>query len=215
MKKTLLIIAVTVIGLTTNLTAQDNCIEKGKFIVDAYYGYPYVAGEWVKSTYNSTTNNTNIESVRNLNHIGGKLEYMISDNIGIGLEYTYASVKAKYKEENTTMNSFGSSVTTINHYTVQLYKQRILGRINFHFATTKQLDPYATIGFGYKVSLLKSNNPNDAESISAFNKNFSNLLPVAIRFGVGLRYFITPNFGLNVEAGVGGPSVQGGVTVKF
>jgi len=215
MKKTLLIIAVTVIGLTTNLKAQDNCIEKGKFIVDAFYGYPYVAGAWVKSTYNSTTNNTNIESVRNLNHIGGKLEYMISDNIGIGLEYTYASVKAKYKEENTTVNSFGSSVTTINHYTVQLYKQRILGRINFHFATTKQLDPYATIGFGYKVSLLKSNNPNDAESISAFNKNFSNLLPVAIRFGVGLRYFITPNFGLNVEAGVGGPSVQGGVTVKF
>jgi outer membrane protein W len=215
MKKTLLIIAVTVIGLTTNLKAQDNCIEKGKFIVDAFYGYPYVAGEWVKSTYNSTTNNTNIESVRNLNHIGGKFEYMISDNIGIGLEYTYASVKAKYKEENTTVNGFGSSVTTINHYTVQLYKQRILGRINFHFATTKQVDPYATIGFGYKVSLLKSNNPNDAESISAFNKNFSNLLPVAIRFGVGLRYFITPNFGLNVEAGIGGPSVQGGVTVKF
>lgn len=215
MKKTLLIIAVTVIGLITNLKAQDNCIEKGKFIVDAFYGYPYVAGARVKSTYNSTTNNTNVVSVRNLNHIGGKFEYMINEKIGLGIEYTYAAVTAEYTEQYTKVNSIGQSVTTTDNYKVTLYKQRILGRMNFHFATTKQLDPYATVGFGYKVSLLKSTDPNDAETISTFNKSFANLLPIAIRFGVGLRYFITPNFGLNVEAGIGGPSVQGGVTVKF
>jgi opacity protein-like surface antigen len=197
--------------------SSTNCIEKGKFIVDVYYGYPYVMGTYVKSVFinnNNNGNNSSVESVRNWNHIGGKFEYMLSDKIGIGLEYTYASVDIKYFENKNVLQN-NQYVNKTFHYKATLYKQRVLARINFHFGTTDKFDPYGTIGFGYKTSLLKSNNTDDQKSINDFNSTFSNLFPIAFRFGIGARYFFTENFGLNVEAGIGGPSVQGGVTVKF
>ncbi len=200
----------------TNDNSSGNCVEKGNFIVDAYYGYPYVMGTYVKSVFttNNNGNNSSVESVRNWNHIGGKFEYMLNDEIGIGLEYTYAAVDINYYEDKSVLQN-NQYVTKTFHYKATLYKQRALARINFHFATSEKFDPYATIGFGYKTSLLKSNNPDDQQTVNDFNTTFSNLFPISFRFGIGARYFFTKNFGINMEAGIGGPSIQGGVSVKF
>lgn len=223
MKTYILFIALILHLFVTKNIAQEKkedailCIKKDDIIIDGFYGLPYVAGSYAKSVFTTNTSgiNNNIESVKNLNHVGGKFEYMITKDIGIGLEYTYASVNIKYLQENITVNSNGQNTSKIYHYKASLYKQRILGKVNFHFGTTKKFDPYGTLGFGYKVSKLKSNNPDDAQSVSAFNNTFSNLFPFALRFGIGIRYFFTQNIGLNIETGIGGPTIQAGVTLKF
>lgn len=191
------------------------CVKKDNIIIDGYYGAPYVMGSYVKSVFENSSNSSSIEAVKNLNHFGGKFEYMLSESIGVGLEYTYAAVNINYKVDKTILNSNGQALNQTYHYKASLYKQRILGRVNFHFETTDKIDPYGTIGFGYKTSRLKSNNPDDQIEVAAFNASFSNFFPVSYRLGIGLRYFFTPEFGLNIEGGFGGPTVQGGLTLKF
>lgn len=195
-------------------TEKQFCVNKGDFIIDAFYGYPYVLGNAIKEAFkpsNNAVNNTNVISITNLNHIGAKFEYMVTEDIGLGLEYTFAGVYMNYYNENTTTNG----LIVKGFYDASLTKQRILGRVNFHYATTAHFDPYACIGAGYKNSVLKTNNPFDNELVDTFNAGILNAFPVSFRLGLGLRYFFNDNIGLNIEAGIGGPSVQGGLTVKF
>ncbi|MES2134111.1 MAG: outer membrane beta-barrel protein [Bacteroidota bacterium] len=207
------------------LSAQDEsekCVGKGKFIIDAYYGYPYLAGKYVKDVANNNNNFNNSNGyssngdlqVSNLNHIGGKCEYMLNRMLGLGLEYSFAAVTGKYSEISTGYQN-GTYVNQINHYTARMTKQRFLAKINIHFATSKYLDPYATAGLGYKVALVTSDNPNDQNSVYDVNHSFLNVVPVAFRLGIGLRYFFIKNIGICAEAGIGGPLIQGGLCGKF
>jgi hypothetical protein len=198
---------------------EGNCVREGMFIFDGYYGYPYIVGSYIKTVFNADKNNTtlgeaSVVSVKNINHIGGKFEYMVNDIIGIGLEYSYAGVFMKYNSNYTEIEN-GVLITKRGLFDASLTKQRILGKVNFHFETSKKLDSYATIGIGYKTSILKSNNLDDALAVAVFNSSFSNFIPVAIRMGAGLRFFFTKNIGLNIEAGIGGPLVQAGLSGKF
>jgi opacity protein-like surface antigen len=135
---------------------------------------------------------------------------MINKLVGLGAEYTYARVTDTYTDSyNTVVN--GQSVIKYGVFNESLIKQRFLLKVNFHFATTSSLDPYATAGFGYKVTKFSSDNPNvNTTDVSVFN-----VLPVAFRMGAGLRWFFTDNIGLAIEAGIGGPLIQGGLTAKF
>lgn len=189
---------------------SEKCIGEGKFIVDGYYGYPYVMGSLIKDYYGSNNGNLGDEKVVNYNHMGGKFEYLINDMVGMGIDYTYAKALYTYTDSYyTTVN--GQSTIKYDRFTESLTKQRFLLRVNVHFATTAELDPYATAGVGYKQTIFKTNNPNNYN----YDLSFYNAFPVAFRLGAGLRWFFTDNIGVNVEAGIGGPAVQGGVCLKF
>ncbi|MDF2451109.1 MAG: hypothetical protein K0S26_613, partial [Bacteroidota bacterium] len=180
---------------------------------DAFYGYPYVVGKYIK-TIVSESGSGSID-VTNLNHIGGRFEYMVNDIIGLGLEYTYASVTAKYIETHSVYNYSTNQYETQNdYYTLGFNKQRVLGKINIHFATTKNLDPYATGGIGYKLTNVYSNNIDDQEAVNNVS-NTMNIIPVAFRLGIGMRYYFIKNMGVGIEAGLGGPAVQIGLSGKF
>jgi opacity protein-like surface antigen len=202
------------------LTAQDSlktknselCIEKGKFVIDAFYGMPYLTGSVIKTVLDNSTGST-VASISNLNHIGGKFEYMINDNIGLGLEYTYAAVSAKYNYVRNYTNN-NQNFTVLESYNAKLTKQRLLVRVNFHFNTTEKLDVYGTAGLGYKKSQLKTDNLYNTLEVISFNTSI-NLVPISIRGGIGMRYFFTQNIGINAELGIGGPLIQAGLTGKF
>ncbi len=227
MKKTSLVIALIGLILSTSyLKAQtsdksdesDKCVGQGRFIFDAYYGYPYMFGRYVKQVIdeeNTNGNNTSNASVKNLNHLGFKFEYMINKLVGLGLDYTYAQVSGKYTETNSVYQSGGNYTYQTNNYNVLLKKQRLLARINFHVGTSKFLDPYATAGLGYKISILSSDNPYDQQDVNDINNSIINTFPIAFRLGFGLRYFPTKNFGICAEAGIGGPVIQAGLCGKF
>lgn len=220
MKKTTTLITALVILIVSsvNLNAQEkeeesNCVRKGKIIIDPYYGYPYMFGRYIETIIAESGENI---GVTNTNHLGFKAEYMVTKMIGIGVDYTFAKVIGKYSETNSVYNpNNGLYNNQTTNYTASITKQRILVKINIHFATSKYLDPYAVGGIGYKTSVISSDNPGDQEAVNELNASFLNILPVSFRLGVGLRYYFIKNLGVAVEAGVGGPVIQGGLSLKF
>ena len=187
--------------MSTNSFAQNkggssgNCVKQGDVIIDGFYGYPYLVGAVLKAAVNSTPQTS--LTVHNFGTVGGKLEYMISDKVGIGAEFTYSNANAKYQDSINAPT-----------YTAGVKKIRVLGRFNFHFATTSSIDPYFTIGMGYKNTSYYDNQPGYAYT-------WPNLIPVAVRIGVGLHYYFTDFLGLNAELGIGGPMMQAGLSFKF
>lgn len=204
--------------LFTNSKAQDNsesdkCVKEGTFIIDGFYGYPYYIGKYVNDISKDNSTSTDYTNVTNLNHLGGKFEYMLNKVVGLGLEYTYASVNAKYNETRT-VNVGGVNQLQTTNYTASITKQRILAKVNIHFATSKYLDPYATGGIGYKGVLAKTDNPYEVQDTQDLNQ-LLNILPISFRLGIGLRYYFIKNLGVGIEAGLGGPIIQGGLSLKF
>lgn len=221
MKRTTVFIStlVILIASTCNLNAQNdkpetsNCVGKGKIIIDPYYGYPYLFGKYIETVIAESGENV---GVTNINHLGFKAEYMVTKMIGIGVDYTYASVIGKYSQTNSVYNpNTGLYSNQTNNYTASITKQRILAKINIHFATSKYLDPYAVGGIGYKQSIVRSDNIDDQDAVNELNNSILNAFPISFRLGIGLRYYFIKNLGIAVEAGIGGPIIQGGLSLKF
>jgi opacity protein-like surface antigen len=220
MKKTAtLITSIFILIISTDkLNAQEkaetsNCVGKGKIIIDPYYGYPYLFGKYIETIIAESGENI---GVTNTNHLGIKAEYMVTKMIGIGVDYTYAKVTGSYSETNSVYNpSLGTYANQTENYTASITKQRILAKINIHFATSKYLDPYAVGGIGYKNSIVRSDNIDDQESVNELNTSILNAFPISFRLGIGLRYYFIKNLGIAVEAGIGGPIIQGGLSLKF
>ncbi|MBK6985462.1 MAG: outer membrane beta-barrel protein [Bacteroidetes bacterium] len=220
MKKAITLITSLLILIvsTVNLNAQEkaetsNCVGKGKIIIDPYYGYPYLFGKYIQTVIAESGENI---GVTNTNHLGIKAEYMVTKMIGIGVDYTYAKVIGSYSETNSVYNpSLGIYVDQTEKYTASITKQRILAKINIHFATSKYLDPYAVGGIGYKNSVVRSDNVNDQDDVNDLNSSILNAFPISFRLGIGLRYYFIKNLGVAVEAGIGGPIIQGGLSLKF
>ena len=59
--------------------------------------------------------------------------------------------------------------------------------------------------------MLKSSDPNNSYSTSG--AAFS--IPLSVRVGLGMNYFFTENIGMNLEFGLGGPLIQGGLALAF
>ncbi len=167
--------------------SPDYSIEQGVVIVDAFYGYPYYNGIILKTLYQ------NVGNFRTTNHLGAKIEYMITDEIGLGLEITYAKASINYRD------------SLLQKY-AEISKLRVLAKINYHFETDiSAVDPYLTAGFGVRKNTSYQNGIDLSRD----------LFPVAIRVGAGMRYFFTDGVGANVEVGIGGPLMQGGVSFRF
>ncbi len=191
-----LIIATHVLKAQNNNKEDEKCVKQGKFIIDAYYGYPYIFGEYIfQFSFTDINGNANEFAVHN--HLGGKFEYMVNKSIGLEIDYNCASATAK-----------GS-------YTSKIVTHRMLAKINIHFSTSKYLDPYATGGIGYENSLASSEHPNEQEKVAEINNEIQNILPISYRLGLGLRYYFIKNLGICVEAGIGGPILQAGLSGKF
>lgn len=172
--------------------ANMNTVKKGTIIVDGFYGWPYFNALLLRSVIG----NTNLK-YRNTNHIGIKAEYMISDNISLGGEFSYADAAIQY--QTSTSGKFAEAGIT---------KLRILGRFNYHFATSTNLDPYFTVGTGYKKTVYyDTGNSNYRETF--------NLFPVAFKLGIGVRYFFNDLIGMHTEFGIGGPLIHAGLCVKL
>ncbi|MES2140760.1 MAG: outer membrane beta-barrel protein [Bacteroidota bacterium] len=172
-------------------TSSGNSVEEGTIIIDGFYGFPYFNGSALRALFSNTVGN-----VRNTNHLGAKVEYMVTDAIGLGVEFTYANATVSYRD------------SLYRTYTAGISKLRVLGKMNYHFATDENMDPYLTFGAGIKQTTFYDNSTNGVKWTGF-------LFPVAIRVGVGMRYFFTDVVGVNAEVGLGGPLMQAGVSFRF
>lgn len=196
-----------IVGISSNAFSQSEededegtggniSVEQGDIQVRAYYGFPYVAGALVKAAVASDDSLVNVQA-RNTNHIGGSVQFMVSEEIGLGVDYTFAKTSLTYDDG-------------FDKYKISLTKHRITALMSYHFAIGEAVDPYFNVGAGYKVNMLKIDDPgyDDSEVVPQ-------AIPVSFRLGIGLNYFFTENIGINAEVGIGGPIAQLGLTFNF
>jgi len=165
---------------------------------------------WSNTAKTTLTDDNSVDvKVGSIGPLGGKLEYMVSDKVGAGIEINYANTSVKWTENTTDGN--GNNVSY--QYDFSIPRMRLMFCFNLHFGSSENFDGFWRIGAGYSSLSWKytTNDPNYNDEQINFN-----LFPIAFRTAIGGRYFFSENFGLNAELGLGGgPLVAFGISTKF
>jgi opacity protein-like surface antigen len=211
MKKVLLIAFSAFMMSTSSVSAQ--VLEKGNVMIDLYYGYPNVS-------YATFLLMVDIDQEKDYNIIGGvgplgiSGEYMLADKIGLGVDMAYNSTSLSGSKVSSVYNETTMIFEDVTYeYELRTAKFGAMVTFNYHFVNTDALDVYCMVGAGYKhINYTSSGTePNyNGETATV------GVIPVASRFGLGIRFFFTDNIGLNLGVGLGqGGIIKGGFTVKF
>lgn len=208
MKKLLLVL--TIIAGTTFSASAQSPVMKGNILIDAGIGWP--TGNVIFSDDGDGTWE-NYSRTGGPFAFGGRLEYMVADGFGIGLDGNYVTTGYSYDQEFTTQvfdpntGNFSDSSYTEN-YGLTTKRMRVMLRMNKHIVQNDLVDAYIGAGFGYKYVNRKVEGIEDEQDGA--------LLPVAFRLAFGARFFFTENIGAHVELGAwGGAPLQMGLSFKF
>lgn len=214
MKKLLTLVGAICFGSVLNAQTP---VEQGNFIIDGYAGIP----NWANSIlYNNVEIDETQSDVRNYKvnggflSYGGRFEYMVADNMGIGADVNYEVSGFNYDYTSSVYNE-----TTMTYedrdYNIdyKAKKLRIMARLNYHFVQNERVDVYSGFAGGYKMvnRSTETNDPayDDSELSGA-------LIPVSLRLAIGTRVYFTDNIGAMVELGAfGGALLQFGLSAKF
>ena len=198
MKKLILSVAVFALSLTS-FKANAQAVEEGKILIDTYYGFPNLYTTIFKAAYSNYTD----ASVSGLGPLGVRGEYLFTDKIGLGLDLCYSSMSLSYND---------NTVIPTTTYKASTKKIGAMVTFNYHFANHDNFDAYFITGVGVNNRSFSYSDP----SMGTVSSTGTNAIPVAARVGVGMRYFFTPNIGLNLGLGLGqGSLINGGLSFKI
>ena len=214
MKTILSLILLCFISMKTIAKNSDSAaFNAGKIILSMGYGYPSLE----QSQYGGIDPNYSFISFTKNNygpfHFRG--EYGLTNKIGIGISMNYDNYGGTMKEVHTINHSNGIT----EYYTSQKTTSSFTGliRFNYHFATTKKLDPYLAVGGGFRTTTnsFTTNDPNG--SLSQYNLITISRTPSNISFEslVGLKYYFSKNIGIYSEIGISKSVIQIGLSVGF
>ncbi len=202
-KKVTILLSVIAMGFGINANAQ--AVSEGNIMIDAYYGYPNFG-----KTFTKSLNGIDGIKTTGIGPMGARAEYMVADKFGIGVDFIYNSINA-----TGTIDSLAADgQTVVETYKITTFMQRYRPqiRMNYHFTANDQLDAYFGVGVGANVRRIgvRTDYPGyDIPKVSGA------LIPVSMRIALGMRYFFTDNIGANLELGLGGPFLSGGLSIKF
>lgn len=195
MKKIILSLSL-VFGALFNSNVKAQAIQEGNILIDTYYGFPNLYSTVLKAAYETYTD----ISISSLGPVGLRGEYLFTDKIGLGLDFCYSNMNLSYTDIST------------GTYKVGTYKIGGMVTFNYHFADHNNFDAFFTTGVGFNNRTFTYSDP----SMGTVSSSGFNAIPVAARVGVGMRYFFTPNLGLNLGLGLGqGSLLNGGVSFKL
>ncbi len=221
MKKILLFLGVVALSSTTMAQTQ---VGQGDFIIDPYIGVP----NWANSTLYNRANISDSSSITDykLNggmiSYGGRLEYMLSDDFGIGADINYEVSGFNYNDTRSVYDE--TTMTYVDqkyNYDYKARKLRAMVRLNYHFVQNDRVDAYTAFAAGYKniKRTTESTDPNfDSNSEGGLFSGDNNgaIFPISLRLALGTRVYFTDNIGAHVELGIfGGSIIQFGVSVKL
>lgn len=137
-----------------------------------------------------------------------KYEYGVTDRIGLGISFAYATNEWSYRYESTD----GQGNTVYYNESTERDTYSVLARFNYHFGNSERFDPYFGFGLGYRDANWKSNTtgPDGGSGV-----DLKSLMPFGFEFTLGARYFFTDNIGLYAEVGGAKSVLQGGLVAKF
>lgn len=186
---------------------------EGSFVIDPYYGGPNFGKTLVSVIAENTNQDVHLHR-RAIGPAGIRLEYLLDDSFGIGVDVIYNSIEGRYKEENQEFDTTSQmNVKVIDNYAVRLSRLRIQARFNYHFAITNPaVDVYLGVGGGSNTRFFEyTKNGEDEENVNLP----ATLFPVSMRLCGGFRYYFNQYIGLNAEFGLGGPVISGGLSLNF
>jgi len=188
----------------------DGILQKGNIIVDAYYGFPNLWTVILKAGYLDGSETSS--SWGSSGPLGVKVEYMISNKMGVGLDINYATSWVQWTEAKSIYDSnTGNYVDVLYNYKVNVPRIGIMPRFYYHFLNHKNFEMYGSAAIGYRSTSFNytSNNPDPSWESDLTT------IPIGYRMAVGGRFFFTKNIGLNFECGIGGALITAGLAGKF
>jgi hypothetical protein len=210
-------LALTLIFSCIIFKSNAQSLEKGDILIDGYYGLinlysvAYIPLFVINNPSDMITN-------KSIGPIGFRIERMETEKFGIGLDLAYNSSEVTYvntEDFYSNPNASNNIDSVTGKYHINTYKSSKLGALlsfNIHFANTEKLDAYLTMGLGYGNRKIQESSTDPL--ILTSNRNA--LLPISEKFGLGMRYFFTPNIGGNFAVNIGqGGLLNFGLTIKL
>ena len=156
-----------------------------------------------------------IDSVQGLNAkttpgLSGTVDFGITDRISLGIAHFYQGSKVTWN--SYTDSTSGNAVIFTGNFYAKILRQNTGVRALFHFGSNDNVDPYFGIRIGYSYWRVTSNVEN-IRRLADFARLGNHLLPQAI---FGIRYFFSPNIGVNGEFALGFPYyLSAGLNIRF
>jgi hypothetical protein len=212
MRKILLFMGAVALSATSMAQTQ---VGQGDIIIDPYIGVPNWANSILYDQVDGdATNVTDYKVNGGMLSYGGRVEYMLSDDFGVGVDVNYEVSGFNYNDLRSVYDESTMTYQDVKYnYDYKAKKLRAMFRLNYHFVQNERVDAYTAFAGGYKNvnRTFTSTDPNadDSEATGA-------LIPVAFRLAVGARVYFTNNIGAHVELGAfGGALLQFGLSVKL
>lgn len=153
--------------------------------------------------------------------VSARFEIMLSNELSVALEGVFNSWGGEwtYVPElyDGDFNPIGEPVTT--SYSAQ--RLRFLAGLKYHVndINVDNLDVYGGVFIG--TNRIWSEYESDDEDFRLENQNYflyqelAPQFPISWSFRVGMRYFLSHNLGLTIEAGLGGPTISAGLSYRI
>ena len=210
MKNLFIYIALMFVTLTgTAFMTKAQAVEKGNVMLDVYYGFPNLTTGILRVAARSVTDVPNLK-VSGVGPFGAKASYMVTDHVGIGLDFYYASSGVSYTDSG--IDSIGTPYNYSYHLTNP--RPRFLARVDYHFGNSEIVDFYGAAGLGYSGSRYKLVTDDPVFTLANYALREIRL-PVAFRLAFGTKIYFVKNFGATAEIGLGGPLLTVGLSGKF
>jgi hypothetical protein len=199
MKKiTLLICGISLFSFAGVNSVHAQAVEQGTVIIDPYYGFPNLGKSFAEDISSSDV------TVTGVGPAGMRVEYLIADRFGIGVDFIYNSFTGTYSD---------TSNGSVYDYEATMARTRVHLRFNYHLkASSEDLDLYIGMGAGTngRTWSYTTNDPAGSDENTS-----GTLLPFSARLAFGMRYYFTDNIGINSEIAIGGPLMSAGLSIKF
>jgi len=220
MKKFLFLVLI-ISSSVLQITAQESsttqtAIQKGDFVIDAYYGYTtpglFINGIRNLEGDNNVAGNPYNPSTSIVGPVGIRFQKMVTSNFGVGLDLNYEEKYGSWTSANLTgTDSNFNPIYTETKGSYRVTRIKAMIRTSWEFAITEDFTANWANSIGYKGGDRILIDPNGVLG-SSFT---GNLIPVAFRTALGMRYFLTDHIALNTEIGFFGAGlVTGGITIK-
>jgi len=210
MKRVLTVISALVVILSAGNNVHAQAAAQGNVIIDPYYGFPNFGKNITKQLSEGLDN----VKVGGYGPAGMRIEYMLADKFGIGVDAIFNGYNVEGSGTDTTgYDGMGNPITDTYTAKYTMNRFRIQARFNYHFdVNNPDLDTYLGLGVGTNLRTYKY----WEDGVEQTDQQTSvTLIPVSFRFALGARYYFTENIGLNAELGLGGPAISAGLSFKF
>jgi hypothetical protein len=182
-----------------------------------YYGMPSydkiianVAGNIVLTELGNEGYNDISKKVTGINPIGIRASHRFFDNIEVGADLFFVRTKLRFQFEEYS-----------NNMNEMYYVDLISNRVNIFFFADLMLKGNTEIfqqsfglsgGFNFSNFKFKTNAEDENNEI---NDLMENVFRRNLRVAYNMRYFFSPNLGMNASIGIGGPLFSFGFSYRM